>query len=310
VPLDSLGFTLPHEHLQWGEAGCELDVVGQLSAKQKLASMTALLSAAKAAGVQTVIDPTTPEMGRDFALMAVASRAVGVTVIGACGVYCRQPTPYFAARSAEELADLFITELTEGVRPAAAKPGFIKLAVSGETFTGYQRRALRAAGMAHARLRAPIMVHTEPGAGLPVLRCLVDEHGVDGRAIVIAHAESVSDLSYHLEIVQRYGAFLGFDRFGMTFNNVRDELRLGLVTALSALGHARQVHLAHDLAGHWIGRGSQLLAQRQAAMPEWRIDHVPTRVVRRLGELGVPERDIRAMTHESAAAWLAAGRDG
>jgi phosphotriesterase-related protein len=309
VPLDSLGFTLPHEHLQWGEVGCELDTVGQLSANEKLASMVALLSAAKAAGVHTVIDPTTAEMGRDFALMAAASQDTGVTVIGATGVYCRRPTPYFVERSAEELADLFATELIEGVRPTAARPAFIKLAINDESFSEHESRALDAAGIVYARLGMPVMVHTQPWVGLPVLRRLVDEHGVDGGAVVIAHAEGVFDLSYHLEIVERYGAYLGFDRFGMTLTDVRDELRLGLVTALCALGHASHVHLAHDLAGSWIGRGGALLAQRKSDMPHWRIDHVPTRIVGRLREFGVRDQDIHVMTHESPAAWLAAGKD-
>jgi phosphotriesterase-related protein len=310
VPLDSLGFTLPHEHLQWGEVGCELDTVGLLTADEKLASMVMLLSGAKSAGVQTIIDPTTAEMGRDFALMAAASRETGVTVVGATGVYCRRPTPYFVARSAEELAELFMTELTEGVRPTAAKPAFIKLAINAGSFSEHEINALHAAGIVHAQLRTPIMVHTEPGAGLPVLQCLVEEHGVDGRAVVIAHAEGVFDLGYHLQIVERYGAYLGFDRFGMALNHVRDELRLGLVTALCALGHARHVHLAHDIAGSWIGRGGALLAQRKADMPYWRIEHVPTRIVGRLRELGVREQDIRVMTHASPAAWLAASKEG
>lgn len=308
VRQDSLGFTLPHEHLQWGEIGCELDSVGQLSRSEKLVSMVALLTAAKQAGVRTVVDPTTPEMGRDFELMAEASRAVGITVIGACGVYCRRATPYFAALSVEELADIFMTELTEGVRPTGAKPGFIKLAINDANFSTHESRALRAAALAHSQLGTPIMVHTEPWVALPVLQRLVDDHGVDGRAVVIAHAEGVFDLSYHLRIIQNYGAYLGFDRFGMTLTDVRDELRLGLVTALCALGHARHLHLAHDAPGSWIGRGGALLAQRKADMPDWRIEHVPTRIVSRLRDLGVREQDINTMTHESPARWLAAGK--
>lgn len=307
VPADGLGFVLPHEHLVWAEAGWQADAVPVPAREDVVAAAAAVLERAAASGVATVVDPTPPEMGRDVALMAEASRRTGVRVVFGTGLYCRWPTPYFAHRTAGELADFFCTELTAGVGADRARPAFVKLAVESGAPTPHEAAALEAGARAHRDLDVPLLVHCQPGAALPVLRRLVGDLGVDGGAVVIGHAETDTDLGRLLEVVEGFGAYVGIDRCGTSAFGLDDDLRLELVAALCALGHAGRVHLAHDTATMPYGRGGDVLAGRLAEMPEWRIDHVGTRFLPRLRAAGVGEDDVRRMTVEAPARWLSRG---
>lgn len=305
VPADSLGFVLPHEHLIWADAGWHLDTFEKTSDQEVLDTVTEVLAATAASGVGTIMDPTPAEMGRDVEVMRQASERTGVNIVFATGVYSRWSTPYFAHRSPEELADYFGTELVAGVGPHAAKPAFIKLAVDAAEFTDYERHALLAAAQVHHQLDTPILVHCQPWVGSNVLRFLVDEHGVDGSAIVVGHAEGVADLGHHLEIIERYGASVGFDRFGLSTFGVRDEIRKGLVVALCALGHSERIHLAHDYAFVNLGRGASLVAERRASMPAWHPTLVASTIVPALLDIGVTKQNIESMTETGPARWLA-----
>lgn len=305
VPADALGFVLPHEHLIWGDAGWQFDTVEPMPDEAVVESITEVLAATAATGVQTIIDPTPPEMGRDVAIMAEVSRRTALNVVFATGVYCRWSTPYFAHRSPEELADFFATELTDGVGPHAAKPAFIKLAIDSADFTDYERNALVAAARVHRELDTPVLVHCQPGVGLDVLHLLVEDQGVDGRAVVVGHAEGVADLAHHLAIVERYGASVGFDRFGLSTFGVQDNIRVGLIVALAALGHADRIHLSHDYACINRGRTAEMLTERRASMPDWHPTWVPSAIVPRLRDAGVTERNLRLMTETGPARWLA-----
>ena len=305
VPAGSLGFVLPHEHLVWADAGWHLDTIERLSTEDLVGTVVKVLAATAASGVNTIIDPTTPEMGRDVAIMAAASEQTGVNIVFGTGVYCRWSTAYFAHRSSDELADFFRTELTDGVGTRRARPAFIKLAVESASFTEYERNALFAAAQVHSEMNTPILVHCQPWVGLEVLRLLVDDLGVDGSAIVVGHAEGVADLGHHLEIVERYGSSVGFDRFGLSTFGVHDEIRKGLVVALCALGHAERIHLAHDYAFVNLGRGAAMLADRRASMPAWHPTLVPSTIVPALRQAGVTDQQIALMTESGPARWLA-----
>ncbi|MGM7698975.1 phosphotriesterase family protein [Microbacterium sp. A84] len=305
VPAGSLGFILPHEHLLWADTGWQYDTFSYSTAEERLETIVGDLRALAAVGVKTIVDPTPAEMGRDVSLMAEVSARSGVNVVFATGLYCRRPTAYFSQRTSAELADFFGTELTHGVGPGAARPGIIKLAIESTDFTYHERACMIAAASVHRQLDVPILVHCQPWVGPDVLRLLVDEHGVDGSAIVIGHAEGVFDLSHHVQVVEEYGASLGFDRYGLTALGVRDSIRTAQVVALCAMGYAGRIQLAHDYAFATVGHGAERLAERRAEETAWKPTRVPLEVVPELSAAGVSTADINLMTRVGPARWLA-----
>jgi phosphotriesterase-related protein len=304
-PADSLGFVLPHEHLLWADAGWQHDTVPRHDEAWMLEAMVGMLSEAASTGVTTVVDPAPAEMGRNVDLMAAASERTGVAVVFATGLYCRWPTPYFAHRSAAELADYFRHELTTGTGRRGAKAAFVKVAVEDQEFTAHEAAVLEAAAAVHAELDCPILVHCQPGTAQAALRRLTENLGVDGTAVVIGHAESMPDVADQLKIAETYGCYLGFDRFGLETFGVRDEARLRLVIALCKAGYADRLHLSHDYAGANLGRGETVLTQRRESMPTWRVGHLGSAILPRLRGMGVTEEQVKLMTRTAPARWLA-----
>ena len=89
-PLDvaHLGFTLPHEHLFTASAGIFQtypELFGEFD--EFTHQLESTLRDAHSGGVQTLIDVSTLDLGRDVRLLADMSRRTGVNVICATGIW-------------------------------------------------------------------------------------------------------------------------------------------------------------------------------------------------------------------------------
>ena len=186
-PLDTanLGFTLMHEHLITGEAGLsqnypELLRSGFLESipnfKERIVTA---LTQAKEEGIDTIVDATTFDLGRDVTLAAVVSHLSGVNIIACTGWWLR--TPHFVDRaSADQFAQLFIREIQKGIAGTDSKARILKAASDIAGVTPGEETILRAVARAHLQTNVPIMLHSySPGQvgkqQLPILK----EEGVD-----------------------------------------------------------------------------------------------------------------------------------
>ena len=152
-PVDAsrLGFTLPHEHVFAGSAGVlqtwpEL-VGGRTAFRNKVVEK---LKAAKAEGVDTIVDVTPADIGRDVRFIEEVSRLSGMQIV-VCTGHWLNPSLSMAARSVEELTEFFVREIERGIDGTDIKPGVIKVATDREGVTPFLEKSLRAA----ARARRP-----------------------------------------------------------------------------------------------------------------------------------------------------------
>jgi phosphotriesterase-related protein len=304
VAAERLGFILAHEHITFAPCGWDADSRNHVSHSEMAALAIGRLRAARDVGVDTIIDPTTPELGRDLRLAREVSEQTGVHVICATGLYSRWSTPYFQRRSVEEIADFFTSELVDGDRATGIRPTFVKVATDGDELSPYEQKALHAAGLAHRATGAPIMVHIEPYGARAVLRVLVDELGVPGHKIVIAHADGAPDLRYLLEIIEGHGSYVGFDRFGLENRGVRDDVRRALILALFELGHGDRIHLAHDSLNLTVGPEELSVEKMRAVMPNWHLTYISESIVPALLKNGLTQADVDQMTRGNPLAWL------
>jgi phosphotriesterase-related protein len=153
-----LGSTLVHEHVVCASAGASRGLDAFTGGRDALAQRGVdALCIAKAAGVDTIVDATPFDLGRDVELLADVSRQSGVTIIAATGHWLL-PTVLMANRTTAELADLFIADLVTGADGTPIRCGVIKVA-SEETVTDFDRRVLEAAAIAHRETGAPIITH-------------------------------------------------------------------------------------------------------------------------------------------------------
>jgi phosphotriesterase-related protein len=254
VDVAELGPALMHEHIfvvdpsavenynhVWGEAFWDEDA--------RVADAIQKLQRLRDGGIQTIVDPTTPgALGRHIPRIQRINAEVDLNIIVATGFYAFLELPGFLAyRSDEQVVELFVREIREGIDDTGVKAAFLKCAVEAHGMIGDIPRLFSLVAAAAVETGAPVMVHTSAPArtGLVALETLTAA-GVDPKRIVIAHAGDSNDLGY-LRAIADTGASLGCDRFSIAHFNP-DSNRVETLAALVAEGYAGSVHLGHDAA--------------------------------------------------------------
>lgn len=310
VSSANLGATLPHEHLIFAAPGYETDSTFRCDREERLMTAIDALKKLKAAGISTFVDNTPIDMGRQVDFMADASKGSGVNIICATGLYTEHgrlsgfPT-YYKFRRMEEIAEIYIEEITHGIGPRKIKPGVIKCATGGpKEFMENERKAFVAAARAHKAKGVPITTHTTNGLGSEQLE-LLEAEGVDPRRVIIGHCCYPADMAYHLKVLKR-GAFIGLDRIG---GFVSDELVAAMIIGLVSVGYGGQILISHDHVLWRIGYTSKTL------MPDWteeeesqrRWTYIPETLLPKLKRFGVSEEAIRTITMENPRRFFEGG---
>ena len=123
-----LGRTLSHEHLTGGAAAMERIQPPIYDLEEAVRRDTEALRRAKVAGIDTLIDLTPLDLGRQAPLFQrVAAADTGVNVVCATGVYRWVPF-YLFRRDIDEVASIFLHDIERGIDGTEIKAGIIKLA--------------------------------------------------------------------------------------------------------------------------------------------------------------------------------------
>lgn len=311
-PLDAseLGFTLPHEHIadapevlnRWPKAwGGRAGVVAHAVDR---------LRVVKAAGISTVVDLTTYDVGRDIRFLEEVSRKSEMNVIASTGQRFFPPqsrhvsTP---ARTIAGLAEFFVKEVDRGIDDTRIKAGVIKIGIVSGRPTPFEEVGLRAAARASKATGVPIRIHTDARnrAGESDAVILEDE-GVDPARVSFDHSDDSGDIDYFLGLVRR-GYSLGMDhvhRGLMADVKPSFERRAECIKMLVDAGFADKLFLSSDTEF-----GGALLPEEAR---DWRENLDPPegmlfgarRLLPRLTELGVSSEQIRVMTVENPGAFF------
>lgn len=260
IASGDLGRTLAHEHLTNGTSGMQ-HLPGLLDRQEMIARCIDALDAARGVGIDTIIDLTPFDLGRQPWIFEAVAEASQVKVICATGIY-RWVPPIFFAWDADEIAGFFVSEIEDGIQGSSIRAGIIKVAwdieyrldVSGPNASprALLERVARAAARAARATGVPISCHTlaPDKLGTPLLDLFEDE-GVALGAVTIGHSNDSDDLEYLLGLASR-GAVVGLDRFRSTEEGYVAH-RAAIALRLIEAGHAEHVCLSHDAApaGLW-----------------------------------------------------------
>lgn len=253
VDAQTLGRTLMHEHILLVEAEALANYSHAFGESYwdeevRVNDAIAKLRAVREAGIETLVDPTAPGLGRFIPRIKRINDAVDLNIIVATGLYAFLGLPNFLGyRSVDGIAEIFIREIREGINDTGVRAAFLKCAVEAHGMVGDVPRILAAVGAAAVETGAPVMVHTSAAAktGLPALEALTSA-GVEPSRIVIAHMGDSNDMDY-LRAVADTGAWLGLDRFGIDHFNPTED-RIATMLALMDAGYGPQLHVSHDAA--------------------------------------------------------------
>lgn len=257
-PIDStrLGAVLSHEHVLVSMGADNHHYPWRYDWDATRANAIRELTEAKQGGIDTLIDLTTPDLGRDVEYVRDVSRASGMNVVVATGIWRDIPRSFWT-RDIDEIADIFVREIEVGIGDSGIKAGCIKVANDMGGVSPEGERVLRGAARALKRTGCPISTHH--WAPEEVGRRQVEifqEEGAPMDRIAIGHSADTTDVAY-LEELLRTGVYLSMDRYPGAAGRPNWEQRNTTVKALIDRGWADKLMLGHDYAPMAVVRGEQ-----------------------------------------------------
>jgi phosphotriesterase-related protein len=316
IDAGELGTTLIHEHLlardeavhaQFPRAGTFGGIPER--AIEPGGEYDAAVEAAEAAvglGIKSICDPTAMFLGRDVDFMRRVSEQTGLQVVACTGIYTYDHLPsFFVSRDADQIAELYVADIEQGVQGTEIKAGFIKCAADEPGLTENVEKLHRAAARASVQTGAPIMAHSRPASDTgPKQVEIFESEGVDPAKVQIAHCGDTDDLDYIEGLLDR-GVYVGLDRYGLEMYLPAAQ-RDPTVLALLERGHAERMFLSADSCAtiDWFPANvvEQLLAA--GAAKDWDIRNLPEHVLPRLRDGGMTEEQERTMLVENPVRWL------
>jgi phosphotriesterase-related protein len=299
IAANDLGSTLFHEHL----ATSSPEVVANWPQTRDQAAVldvaVTALRAVRDAGVATVIDHTTFDLGRDPRLLRDAADLSGVNVVAVTG-FRESPPRAFQAMAAQQIADLWTMDATEGIAGTDVRAGLIKVAVESTEASPVLRTLLQAAAIAHHQTGLPITTHTstQPATGHVVLDILTS-HGVQPNQVAIGHAGDSTDVDYLEGLLER-GAWLGLDRFGAV-DILPDDQRLAVLAHLAKAGWASRLLLSHD-ASAWSGWRDN--SKPDPTRPDWDMSHLHQRIRSQAVDAGLDGNEFDSLLADNPRRFL------
>ncbi|TDW17941.1 phosphotriesterase family protein [Kribbella kalugense] len=237
---DALGVCDSHDHLFFRSAalpGQELD--------DEAAALAEVRAFADSGG-QAIVQWTPHGLNRRAELLPGISSSTGVSIVAATGLHRREHYPDgFVDKVQDQLAEIFVRELTAGIGDSQVRAGLIKVAGGFHVLDAHAELVMHAAAEAHHATNAPIAVHHELGSAADaVLDLLVDKLDVHPGAVILGHLNRFPDHRVQLELARR-GAWLAFDGPSRA-NNATDPRMMDCLAALIDAGYTDRLLLGGD----------------------------------------------------------------
>ena len=298
ISPERLGRTLIHEHvIMLGAGGAiqEWPILWDRDAAIE-ASISSLVSLAET-GIDSLVDMTTFDLGRDVEAVAEVARAVPINIIVCTGAWLAAPRMMLQF-SPSRLADAFVQDIEKGIKGTDLRAGIIKVATD-ESVDDLNRLLLTAVAEAHRRTGAPVGTHSNPRAHSGTRQQdVLEARGVDLERVVIGHSGDTADLE-HLRSLMDRGSYIGMDRFGLdripSSGEVllTSEQRVATIAALCRDGYASKIMLGHD--ANCVHMAIVDRPAVDAELPNWHHRHIPHDVVPLLLGQGVSAEDVDTM---------------
>lgn len=302
VDADQLGPTLMHEHIFVLNMEVMVNHPEIWDEDLRVEDAVQKLNELKAAGVDTIVDPTVIGLGRYIPRIQKVCAQTDINVVVATGLYTYNELPfYFSLRGPgtllngpEPMLDMFVRDIEEGIAGTGVRAGILKCATDAHGMTPGCERVIRAVAQAHRRTGVPITTHTDVHnrSGLDQQRILQEE-GVDLSRVIVGHSGDSTDIAYLEELIGN-GSYIGMDRFGIDVYLPTAD-RVNTIVELCKRGHAKRMVLSHDASCwlDWVEPVSEEL--RQAMSPNWNYLHISRDVIPMLLERGVSQADVDQM---------------
>lgn len=308
ISPEDMGVTLPHEHIMFGYPGWEVDQsVFPFDRAAVVNTMVGHLEELKPYGLKTLVDATPGDQGRNPEVYKEISEKTGINIICSTGLYHEGQggAAYWKFRGmlsdiGQELYELFMKEITEGIRGTGIKAGVIKVASSHGCITDFEHKVFQAAAKAHKDTGVPVITHTEEGTMGPEQADLLIAEGVPANRIQIGHMSNCTDTKYHMAVMDK-GVFGAFDRLGIEViaGCPLEKESLPILMGLVGMGYANQLMLSHDFIATWLGRPLPVTLDDLPFLAKWHPTHVFKDIVPALKNSGATDEQIKTIIEDN-----------
>jgi phosphotriesterase-related protein len=206
---ERLGTTLMHEHVIVDFGGTR-----QYDPEEVFATALPHLRDVRGAGCRTLVEPTPEHIGRDAAILRRLSRASGLQIVCATGIYGAAHhkfiPPFARTETAEQLAARYEAEFRSGIGTTGIRPGIIKTGVNQAPLAVVERKLVRAAALAAKATGLHVASHTASGAAALEQLDILASTGLPASSFIWVHAQNEKNHDLHLQVA-RAGAWVEFD---------------------------------------------------------------------------------------------------
>ena len=256
-PIDTskLGTTLMHEHtVAAGASPALTENYPELFPDNFMDTIVIPgLTEAKKGGIDTIVDCTTLDLGRNVKLLVEASYRSGVNIIACTGWWYNIPHRIWDSVPIDLFTELWIRDIQKGMADTEVKAGILKGASDLMGVTPIEEKILRSVARAHKQTGVPICVHS--CSPLQVGRRQVEilkEENVDLGRVKIDHSNDTTNVEYLTWLLEQ-GCWLGMDRYPGRSPRASTLARNKTLKALIDAGYADRLLLSHDGGGGaWI----------------------------------------------------------
>jgi phosphotriesterase-related protein len=259
------------------------------------------LSDYRAAGGGMVLDAQPGGAGRDAMALSRISRASGVSIVTVTGFHrpmFYQPDSFLFEMDEGALFERFLMELQVGVADGGTRlpirAGAVKAALGLDGPVGRDAGFLRAAAKAAALGNAPLVLHTEAGAGAVEAVKLAERMGLDPSRVLACHVDRQADDFRPHEEIASTGAYLEYDTISR-FKYHGDEAEIRLILHMLEKGFRDRLLLSLDTTA----------ARLRHYGGEIGLTYLIETFLPALKHCGVSEADIRLITRENPVRALA-----
>src|SRR5262245_44175323 len=305
VDADALGLTLIHEHFRAADEGMRFQFPHLYDEQAEWDAAMSDANAIQGHGVRTVVEPSAMFLTRDATFSKRVADESGLQIVLATGVYTYDHLPQpLLNRTEDQIAEIFVHEIENGIQGTGIKPAFIKCAADEPGVTPNVEKVHRAAARASKQTGKPIMAHSRPasGTGLEQMRVFTEE-GVDPAKVQIAHTGDTDDLDYIGRLLDT-GCWIGMDRYGLDLFLPLEQRNATVLTLLEQ-GHADRMFLSQDYCSSldWFPIEVQEYL-RANEVPQWSMTLLFDSVIPELKERGMTQGQLDQMMVENPKRWL------
>lgn len=312
IEPESLGLTLPHEHIVAAYPGWECDPLAKPYNSEKiLGACLKNLEPVKQYGVRAIIDATPVDLSRNVDIMKEVSEKLQIHIVCATGRYTENEGKwiYFKRRASFKIGDIqtevyegFMQEINSGIGQTGVKPGVIKVATGLNRIAPCEDATLRAAARASRETGIPITTHTEDGTMGPEQADILIGEGAAPQKIVIGHMCGNASLAYQLDVLRR-GVYIAFDRFGIEMV-MPDQTRIATLIGLLEKGYANRILISQDCMAAVYGRGGRMPMEEAMKFKNWSFTNIFTHILPALKKAGISDEQIKTMMVENPRRFL------